>query len=112
MKELIIGTPSVPSSRIAVSENVNALTGQVKKHSSKVCRFKKNVHICSDLHLNRASRLAIIAAGIFYAFNLRYWFRPPCGALMRPLPDSGCRSTGKRNLYCSLPVFNQHIVSF
>ncbi|MBR8719927.1 hypothetical protein IX307_001187 [Bacteroides pyogenes] len=123
MKKTTPGTTYVPSFRS--TQNVNTLqeryfrslsdAGQAnfpKKSSRKLCVFKNNPHLCSALHSNRASRLAIITAGIFYAFILRYWFRPPCGALMRPLPDSGCNATGKRNLSVFSPFYNQHIVSF
>ncbi len=81
-----------------------------KKLSAEVCRFKKNHHLCSVFHLIRARRLAIIAAGIFYACQSTY-SSVPCGALMRPLPLSGGRQRGAE-LFCSLPVDNQHIVSF
>nr|DAY25096.1 MAG TPA: hypothetical protein [Caudoviricetes sp.] len=57
------------------------------------CLFKKNHHLCSVFHLVQASRLAIIAAGIFYAHSIRY-SSVPCGALMRPLPESGGRQRG------------------
>ena len=55
--------------------------------------FKYVSHICSVYHLNQARRLAIFAAGIFYAYGFRY-SSVPCGALMRPQPDSGGRQRG------------------
>ena len=75
MKELTIGTQSVPAPRTSVGESVNALNEQVsnlKKLSAKVCGFKKNHHLCNALHLIRARRLANIAAGIFYAHGITY----------------------------------------
>ena len=88
MKNQTSGTLNVPASGIpAVGESVNALTEQVnnlKKLSAKVCGFKKNPHLCSAVHLIRARRLAIIAAGIFCVHSHTY-SSVPCGALMRPL---------------------------
>ena len=117
MKNQTSGTQYVPSFRS--TQNVNTLQEryfrsmtdcEVKKLSSKVCRLKKNVHLCNVVHLIQARRLAIFAAGIFYAYQYTY-SSVPCGALMRPLPESGVRQRGAE-LFCSFPVFNQHIVSF
>nr|DAE03447.1 MAG TPA: hypothetical protein [Siphoviridae sp. ctTXt1] len=46
----------------------------------------------------QASRLAIIAAGIFYVHSIKY-SSVPCGALMRPLPESGGRQRGAELFY-------------
>ena len=73
-----------------------------KKLPAKVCGFKKNPHLCNVYHLNQARRLAIIAAGIFCVHSLLY-SSVPCGALMRPQPDSGGRQRGAE-LFCFLPV--------
>ena len=61
----------------------------LKKFSLKICRFRKNRHLCSDFHFEQAERFANFAVGIFYVQWLTYKFRPPCGALMRPLPVQG-----------------------
>ena len=85
-------------------------TARSEKNLSKVCRLKKNHHLCNVFHLIRARRLANIAAGIFYAYSHTY-SSVPCGALMRPLPLLGGRQRGAE-LFCS-PLHNsQHIVSF
>ena len=79
------------------SESPIALTGNpYTKHFSLLffCQFKKNMHICSALHLIQASRFAnTIAAGFFYAPGYTY-SSVPCGALMRPLPESGVMQRG------------------
>ena len=114
MKKQISGTLNVPASGIpAMGESVNALTKQVsnlKKLSAKVCGFKKNHHLCNDFHLNQARRLANVAAGIFYAHGITY-SSVPCGALMRPLPDSGGSQRGAE-LFLFPSRNSQHIVSF
>lgn len=114
MKNQISGTLNVPASGIpTVGESVNALTEQVnnlKKLSAKVCGFKKNPHLCNAFHLIQARRLANIAAGIFYAHGITY-SSVPCGALMRPLPESGGMQRGAELFL--FPLRNsQHIVSF
>ena len=125
---------------VHVSENLKALNGQVnnlqrryyrslapdcelrsssdrwyfgailKKLLSKVCEFKKNPHLCSAVHLNQARRLANIAAGIFYVHGITY-SSVPCGALMRPLPDSGVQQRGAE-LFLFPSRNSQHVVSF
>ncbi|WP_195595875.1 hypothetical protein [Coprobacter fastidiosus] len=55
--------------------------------------FKYVSHICSVYHLNQAMMIANSAVGIFYAYGFRY-SSVPCGALMRPQPDSGGRQRG------------------
>ena len=74
--------------------------------------FKYVSHICIAFHLIQARRLAIFAAGIFYAYGFRYEFRPPCGALMRPLPVSGGMQRESGTLFVPFPSCNQFIVSF
>lgn len=114
MKNQTSGTLNVPASGIpAVGESVNALTEQVnnlKKLSAKVCGFKKNPHLCSAVHLIRARRLAIIAAGIFCVHSHTY-SSVPCGALMRPLPLLGVQQRGAE-LFLFPSRNSQHIVSF
>ena len=141
MRNQTSGTLNVPASGIpAVGESVNALTEQVnnlqrkyyralapdcelrsssdrwyfgailKKLLSKVCGFKKNPHLCSVYHLIQARRLANIAAGIFYVHSITY-SSVPCGALMRPQPESGGRQRGAELFL--FPLRNsQPIVSF
>ena len=126
MKTLTSGTLNVPASGVpAVGESVNALTEQVnnlqrkyyralapdcEKNTRKVCGFKKNHHLCSVYHLIQARRLADIAAGIFYAHSITY-SSVPCGALMRPQPESGGRQRGAELFL--FPLRNsQPIVSF
>ena len=83
----------------------------LKKLSLKVCRFKKNRHLCNDFHFEQAERFANFAVGIFYVQWLTYKFRPPCGALMRPLPVQGGSQRGAE-LFLFPSYNNQHIVSF
>ena len=81
-----------------------------EKFPSKVCRLKKNHHLCSVHHLIQARRLANIAAGIFYVHSVRY-SSVPCGALMRPQPESGGEQRGAE-LFLFPSRNSQHIVSF
>ena len=74
----------------------------LKKKSLKICRFRKNRHLCSDFHFEQAERFANFAVGIFYAHGLLS-SSVPCGALMRPLPVQGGSQRGAE-LFCSLPV--------
>ena len=60
--------------------------------------------------LQRGERTRQILTGIFYAL-LIYGFVTPCGALMRPLPESGGRQRGAE-LFLFPSRNNQHIVSF
>lgn len=69
-----------------------------KKLFQKVCGLKNNPHICSDFHFEQADSTANIAVGIFYAHGLSY-SSVPCGALMRPLPESGGRQRGAELFY-------------
>ena len=114
MKTLSQGTLNVPASGIpTVGESVKALNEQVsnlKKLSAKVCGFKKNHHLCSVHHLIQARRLANVAAGIFYVHGITY-SSVPCGALMRPQPESGGEQRGAE-LFLFPSRNNQHIVSF
>ena len=110
---------NVPESVKALNEQVNnlqrryyrSLAPDCEKLSTKVCVFKKNHHLCNVYHLNQARRLAnSFAAGIFYAHS-RTYSSVPCGALMRPQPDSGGRQRGAE-LFLFSSRNNQHIVSF
>lgn len=110
MKKQLTSTNYVPSFRTQSDTNT-LMQRYFKKLSILVCRFKKNMHLCSDFHLIQASRLAIIiAAGIFYAYQSRY-SSVPCGALMRPQPVSGVEQRGAE-LFLFPSVLNQHNVSF
>ena len=127
MKKQTSGTLYVPQSTgVSVPESVKALNEQVnnlqhkyyralapdcEKNTRKVCGFKKNHHLCSAYHLIQARRLAIVAAGIFYAYQFTY-SSVPCGALMRPLPVQGGMQRESGTFFVPLPVYNQHIVSF
>jgi hypothetical protein len=82
----------------------------LKKNSLKICRFRKNRHLCNVHHLIQARKLANIAAGIFYVHSVRY-SSVPCGALMRPQPESGGEQRGAE-LFLFPSYNNQHIVSF
>ena len=131
MKNQVSGTLNVPAS--GMTEQVNDLQSRyyrslapdcelrttsdkwyfaaiLKKLSLKVCGFKKNSHLCSDFHIEQASRLAIFAAGIFYVRNIRY-SSVPCGALMRPLPVQGGSQRGAE-LFCFLPVVTNILFHF
>ena len=121
MKKTTPGTTYVPSFRS--TQNVNTLqeryfrslsdAGQAnfrKKSSRKLCVFKNNPHLCSALHMKKASRLANCNAGIFYS-PVQNMVPTPVWSVNAPAAFFRCSATGKRNLYCSLPVFNQHIVS-
>ena len=126
MKKQTSGTLYVPQSTgVSVPESVKALNEQVnnlqhkyyralapdcEKNTRKVCGFKKNHHLCSAYHLIQARRLAIVAAGIFYAYQFTY-SSVPCGALMRPQPVSGGKQRGAE-LFLFPSRNNQPIVSF
>jgi hypothetical protein len=93
----------------------------LKKFSLKICRFRKNRHLCSDFHFEQAERFANFAVGIFYVQWLTYKFRPPCGALMRPLPvQGGVQRESGTFLFIDFLIFGRsslsrlllHIVSF
>ena len=81
-----------------------------KKLSAKVCGLKKNPHLCGVHHLIQARRLANIAAGISYVHGITY-SSVPCGALMRPQPESGGEQRGAELFLFPLRN-NQYIVSF
>ena len=76
----------------------------------------KNIHLQrSPFCVGDDGSPNIFAAGIFYALSFAYinlWFRPPCGALMRPLPAQGGDQRESGTFFVSFPVINQHIVSF
>ena len=93
--------------RIRTARSENSIS---KKLSAKVCGFKKNHHLCNVHHLIQARRLANIAAGIFYVHSVRY-SSVPCGALMRPQPESGGEQRGAE-LFLFPSRNSQHIVSF
>ncbi|MFK2166435.1 hypothetical protein ACIXIU_10650 [Bacteroides fragilis] len=74
----------------------------MKKVSLFICRFKKNLHLCSDFHFEQADSTANIAVGIFYANGLSY-SSVPCGALMRPLPVQGGSQRGAELFFVPFP---------
>ncbi|WP_296124689.1 hypothetical protein [uncultured Bacteroides sp.] len=126
MKKQISGTLNVPASGIpAMGESVNALTNQVsnlKKLSAKVCGFKKNHHLCSALHFDKARMFASFIVGIFYVQWLSYSSDPRVESLMASLPYQGVvqRESGTFFVYkfpdflekVPFPFYNQYIVSF
>ena len=116
MKELTIGTQSVPAPRTSVGESVNALTEQVnnlKKLSAKVCGFKKNPHLCSALHFDKARMFASFTVGIFYAQWLSYSSDPRVESLMASLPYQGVVQRESGTFFVPFPSsINQYIVSF
>ena len=67
----------------------------------------KNIHLQCIPFDTGARRLAIFAAGIFYVHSgyIPIGFRPPCGALMRPLPVSGGMQRESGTFLVSFPVF-------
>ena len=66
--------------------------------------LEKNPHICNAVHLNQATRFANKAVGIFCAHRSIY-SSVPCGALMRPLPDSGVLQRGAELFLSPLRVY-------
>lgn len=70
----------------------------------------KNIHLqCSTFRQGEDGSLNNFAAGIFYAHGFGYinfWFRPPCGALMRPLPCQGVEQRESGTFLVSFPVIN------
>lgn len=83
----------------------------LEKNSSKVCGLKKNAHLCSDFHLNQATRFANRLPLAFFMPIGYLYSSVPCGALMRPLPDSGGSQRGAELFLFPLRN-NQSIVSF
>ena len=61
-----------------------------------VARIGNNYDICNVFHLNQATESPTAsAAGIYFARVIRDIISSvPCGALMRPLPDSRWKTTG------------------
>ena len=81
-----------------------------KLFNKSYCGTKNSAYLCSAFHLIQASRLANFAVGIFYVLSHSY-SSVPCGALMRPLPESGGMQRGAE-LFLYPPCNNQHIISF
>lgn len=75
------------------------------------CHPPINAYICNALHLKQAREGSPnnFAAGIFYVHSFGYipiGFRPPCGALMRPLPVSGVVQRESGTFFVPFPVIN------
>lgn len=69
--------------------------------------FKKTLYLqCSTFRQGEDGSLNNFAAGIFYvhSFDINFWFRPPCGALMRPLPCQGVEQRESGTFLVSFPV--------
>ena len=126
MKNQVSGALIAPEpTGVHVSENLKALTNQVsnlKKLSAKVCGFKKNHHLCSALHFDKARMFASFIVGIFYVQWLSYSSDPRVESLMASLPYQGVvqRESGTFFVYkfpdflekVPFPFYNQYIVSF
>lgn len=71
--------------------------------------FKKTLYLqCIPFDTGEDGSPINIAAGIFYVHSFGYipiGFRPPCGALMRPLPVSGGMQRESGTFLVSFPVF-------
>ncbi len=91
-----------------------AQTYASQKICKNACSSEKSAYLCSDLHLNRATTSpTATAAGLFYGRGLRHNISSvPCGALMRPLPCSRCKSTGSGTFYVSAPEENINTLRF
>ena len=76
-----------------------------KKLPAKVCGFKKNPHLCSDLHLKQATMFANFSRWHFLCPLASYIVPTPVWSVNAPTACFRWRSTGKRNFFCSLPVF-------
>jgi len=85
----------------------------------KFACLKKNTVLCTAYHLNQATRFANLPLAFFVPLRFQY-SSVPCGALMRPQPDSGGKQRGAE-LFLYPPrmmknhhtvCINQHIVSF
>lgn len=85
-----------------------------EKTGVKVCGFKKSAYLCGVYHLNQATvSPSAPAAGLFYGRGLCHTHSSvPCGALMRPQPDSGGRQRGAELFLFPSPNIISTIVSF
>ena len=81
-----------------------AFEGVVSFFARSLAFLEKNPHICNAVHLNQATRFANKAVGIFCAHRSIY-SSVPCGALMRPLPDSGVLQRGAELFLSPLRVY-------
>lgn len=75
------------------------------------CRFKKSAYLCSAFHLKQAAESPTTLSAAFF-MPLAYRISSvPCGALMRPQPESGGEQRGAELFLFPLRN-NQYIVSF
>ena len=88
--------------RIRTARSENSIS---KKLSAKVCGFKKNHHLCNDLHLKQATMFANFSRWHFLCPSVIYIVPTPVWSVNAPTACFRWRSTGKRNFFCSLPVF-------
>ena len=91
---------SAPDINVASKSSAIQLWLASEKKSSKVCGLKNNPHLCNVVHLKQAENTADFTVGIFCVHGLPYTYSSvPCGALMRPLPESGGRQRGAELFY-------------
>ncbi len=86
-------------------------TGSEKTPQS-LGRFQNNRHLCNDFHIEQARRLADNSLRAFFMPMACDIVPTPVWSVNAPTACSRWKSTGKRNLFCSLSLYNQHIVSF
>ena len=74
-----------------------------------IAHSKKSPYICNAYHMNQATVSPTTAVGIFYALAENYNNSSvPCGALMRPQPDSGGKQRGAE-LFSYLVIINTNV---
>ena len=89
----------------------------LSKKSTFIATFQKIfLHLqCIPFNIGDDGSPNIFVAGIFYAQALPIYiirFRPPCGALMRPLPMLGGMQRESGTFSCTLSRIFNFIVSF
>lgn len=83
-----------------------------RKKRALTCGFKKSAYLCSAFHLNQATESPIYMPAAFF-MPLAYRISSvPCGALMRPLPDSRWKATGSGTFFIPAPKENFNTFRF
>ena len=118
-KELTLGTPSVPVLRLStgrIRELLNRVLPrecEMKKSAGMFGGLGKIAHLCSDFHLIQATDVRqLLPVGLFHGHPATQIVPTPVRSVNAPAACIRWKSTGKRYFFCTLPVFNQFIVSF
>ena len=85
-------------------------TTVVGKILSKICGIINNTYLCNAFHIEQATKLANLLAGIFYAL-LRYKVPTPVWCVNAPTACSRWNATGKRNFLC-FPTLSTYCLTF